>query len=191
MNSNVVMILAVLIVYITLVIFAINRWDTKRKMEVYLDQGTQEGMKLLFFERMVTKALDLQPERIAPFIHIERITIIALLLIATVALHGLALLAFGAVLVVVYFHDAYKACIYDSGITNIPNIVNFINYFVPHINSGNSADQSFLGYIEYSGDVGLAEYYERKEEPGFALEPHLRQIVDIYEIAKYNEEKGI
>ena len=40
------------------------------------------------------------------------------------------------------------------------DITNFINYFVPHINSGNSADQSLLGYIEYSGDEGLKDFYE-------------------------------
>ena len=62
---------------------------------------------------------------------------------------------------------------------------------MPHISSGNSADQSLLGYIEYSRDVELAEFYEHRFDPEYKLETHLRQIVDIYDIAKYNEEKGI
>jgi hypothetical protein len=94
-------------------------------------------------------------------------------------------------LIILASEDAYKRVIYNSGITNINRIMNFINYFVPHINSGNSADQSLLGYVQYSRDEDLASFYEHRGEHDYKLQPHLRQIVDVYDIAKYNEEKGI
>jgi len=165
-------------------------WELKRKVDLFVDSDRM-GMRLWFHEHKLLDSLHLQPERVRGLIYLSRITLIGMLALIVLTLRGLALLLFGAVWVTVMFDQAYKNVIYESGITNIGNIMNFINFFVPHINSGNSADQSLLEYVAYSKDADLAEFYERKSDPEYRMQKRIRQMVDIYDIAKYNEEKGI
>lgn len=190
-NIQNVLLLAAMLVYIIFVIYSLNRWDIQRRMDIIVDDGRTEGMKLMFYEHMLIDKIHIEPEKIRFFIYGERIALGILVTVCAIAIRGLTILLFGAVLIIIMADQGYKTVIYNSGITNIPNVVNFINYFVPHINSGNSADQSLLGYIDYSQDPDLAEFYEHRDDPTFKLQPHIRQIVDIYDIAKYNEEKGI
>ena len=190
MKVSSVLLLLAMLVYFCAVIIALNNWDRKRKLDLIIDEK-REGMKLFFYEHLFLDRLHIDPDKIKPIIMMERLILVILFAICIFVLRGLTLLIFGAVSIIVIFDQGYKTIVYESGITNISNVVNFINFFVPHINSGNSADQSLLGYIEYSRDVDLAEFYENKNNPEFKLQKHIRQIVDIYDIAKYNEEKGI
>lgn len=183
-------ILILLIVYITFVLIYINGNEKRKELQVLMHEKSNK-IKTFNFENKVLERLRIEPSKVKYFLYFERFLILAVLGVGLWFLRGIALAGFGALIVVFVADDSYKKVIYDSGITNIGKVTNFINYFVPHINSGNSADQSFLGYIEYSADEELAEYYENRDNPDFELAPHLKQIVDIYDIAKYNEEKGI
>lgn len=191
MKISSVLLLGAMLVYFIAVLVALNNWDRKRKLDLLIDDFDNRGMKLLFYEHMILDKLHLDPEKVAPFIYGMRLALAIFLGLCFIFFRGLTILAFGAVVMIIVADQAYKNVIYESGITNVGNVVNFINFFVPHINSGNSADQSLLGYIEYSRNEDLAMFYEHKDDPEFKLQKHLRQIVDIYDIAKYNEEKGI
>lgn len=184
-------VLIMLIVYIASVLIYIHGSEKRRELQVLMDTSHDYEMKIFNFENEILQKLQVEPDKVKYAIYIERILILSGIAVAFWFLRGIALAAFGAILVSFIANDSYKKVVYESGITNINRITNFINYFVPHINSGNSADQSFLGYIEYSADEELAAYYENRDNPDFKLPTHLRQIVDIYDIAKYNEEKGI
>lgn len=192
MNPIVVLIvLSFLIVYIVCTILYIKGSHKRKEIQLIMDTNKKTNFKTLGFEDRILKKLNIDPNKAKPIIYIERFLIVGCLATALLALRGLALFGFGAIVITLYFDDAYKKAIYDSGITNIGKVTNFINFFVPHINSGNSADQSFLGYIKYSNDEELANYYENKNNLEYELPTHLKQIVDIYDIAKYNEEQGI
>ena len=187
----VISVLIMLIVYIASVLIYIHGSEKRRELQVLMDTSHDYEMKTFNFENKILQKLQVEPDKVKYAIYIERILILSGIAVAFWFLRGIALAAFGAILVSFIANDSYKKVVYESGITNINRITNFINYFVPHINSGNSADQSFLGYVEYSADEELAAYYENRDNPDFKLPTHLRQIVDIYDIAKYNEEKGI
>lgn len=187
----VISVLIMLIVYIASVLIYIHGSEKRRELQVLMDTSHDYEMKTFNFENEILQKLQVEPDKVKYAIYIERILILSGIAVVFWFLRGIALAAFGAILVSFIANDSYKKVVYESGITNINRITNFINYFVPHINSGNSADQSFLGYVEYSADEELAAYYENRDNPDFKLPTHLRQIVDIYDIAKYNEEKGI
>ena len=191
MNLTTVMLIIAILTYFVVVFLALSGWEKRKRLDIIITENRQSDMKLLFFEHLLLEKLHLKPENGTAVIYVERVVVATLLALSFLTLRGLTILAFGAVLIILLAEDSYRKIIYESGITNISRIVNFINYFVPHISSGNSADQSLLGYIEYSRDVELAEFYEHRFDPEYKLETHLRQIVDIYDIAKYNEEKGI
>lgn len=192
MNFLVVLgVLIALLVYIVVVIIYTKNNAQRKEIENLMLENHNYGMKTFHYEDEILKKLQVKANSVKFVIYIERFIILSFLIVSFYYLRGLALAAFGAIIIAISTDQAYKKVLYESGITNIPKVMNFINYFVPHINSGNSADQSFLGYVEYSGDEELAEYYENRNNPDFKLPPHLKQIVDIYDIAKYNEEKGI
>lgn len=194
MNLAVLAVLVASAVYIVaLIIFLVNRAKFKEAKDI-IDSSTDKykpKMKTFHYEDTLLLKLNIKPEKVAIILWIERLLILAAIVTLFIAVRALALVAVGAVLIIVISNDAYKKVIYKSGITNISRVTNFINFFVPHINSGNSADQSFLGYIEYAKDEELMEFYENRDNPEFVIPPHLKQITDIYDIAKYNEEKGI
>lgn len=191
MNLNSMLLLGAVMIYLVTVLVYLNGWDKRRRVNSMIHDGRTDPMRLFFYEHMLLDRLHLDPDRTKPVIYAERVLVVITVVFCATLMRGLTVLLFGAILISLFAEDAYQKLIYDSGITNVPAIMNFINYFVPHITSGNSADQSLLGYIEYSRDSDLAEFYEHRDDPEWKLQPHLRQVVDIYDIAKYNEEKGI
>lgn len=184
-------VLVSLIIYITCVLMYIHNSEKKKELQILITEGQNNVIKTFYFENRLLETLKVEPSKVRSILYIERFLLASSILLCFWFLKGLSILVFGSILVVVLAEDSYKKVVYESGITNIGKITNFINYFVPHINSGNSADQSFLGYIEYSSDEELSEYYHNRDNPDFKLAPHLKQIVDIYDIAKYNEDQGI
>lgn len=192
MNPLIVLgILSLLIVYMIVALIYIKTSQKRKEIEVMMTNEKEKRVKTFAFEEKLIRKFNINPNKIAPILYIERIIILSVFVIALGYLKGLAMCIFGAIGITIYFSDLTKKAIYDSGIENVGKVTNFINYFVPHINSGNSADQSLLGYIEYSRDEELAEYYENKDNIEYELPTHLKQITDIYDIAKYNEEQGI
>ena len=184
-------VLSLLIIYIVVALVYAKGSEKRKEIQFIMDAQPEKRIRTLAFEDKILTNLKVDPNRVKMVIYFERILILCVVGIVFFYLRGLALALFGAIVISIYFEDAYRKAIYESGITNIAKITNFINFFVPHINSGNSADQSLLGYIEYSNDQELVEYYENRDNIEFELPPHLKQIVDIYDIAKYNEEQGI
>ena len=179
--------------YISIMIIALTKTNKSATATNLLDlEKREKEFKTMYFEEIILRSLKLQPKNMKLFIYLERIILIVGLSALLVAFRGLAFCFVGCIFAILFFNDAYKKVIYESGINNIVMVNNFINYFVPHINSGNSADQSLLGYIEYSNDEELRKYYENKSDIDINdIAPHVKQIIDIYDIAKYNEEKGI
>lgn len=184
-------ILLALLLYIILFLFAIKDRAKYNETQMLLKNNHESKVFTFDYENKVINYFHLKPEKVKIILYIERLLLIILCAVIFITLKGLAIALFGAIFVSLLFRDLYKKCIYKSGINNIGKITNFIDYFVPHINAGNSADQSFLEYIEYSRDVELASYFENKDSLEVKIPPHLKQIIDIYDIAKYNEEKGI
>ena len=178
-------------VYIAAIIIFIQRREKDKEFETLIDIKKQESIKTFHYEDVFLLKFKIKPEKVRIALYLERFLIIAGSISLFIGLRGLALALIGAIVVVFIADDSYKKVIYNSGMTTINKVTNFINYFVPHINSGNSADQSFLGYIEYSQDQDLIEYYENRDNPEYKMPRHIKQIVDIYDIAKYNEEEGI
>lgn len=192
MNIFIVLsVLIVLILYISFVLIYIHGKDKRKEIQLLISINKKYKIKTLNFEDLILKKLSIDPNKVSYILYIERFIIISIIVFGIVILRGIALALFGAIAITLVFDDAFKKIIYESGVTNIGRITNFINYFVPHITSGNSAKQSFLGYIEYSSDKELSEYYENIENPDYKLPEHLKEIIDIYDIATYNEEKGI
>lgn len=184
--------LVMLLVYIIATVIYINASEDRRKVREMMDAtASKETIKTFAFEDKILKKLRVEPSKVHLVLWVERILIVGLLIFGFVQLRGIMLCAAGAVVICFVADDSYKKVVYDSGIENIGRVTNFINYFVPHINSGNSADQSFLGYVDYSKDEDLLEYYENRNNPNYTIPAHLKQIVDIYDVAKYNEEMGI
>ena len=184
-------VLTALILYIFFTLIYIHGNDKRKEIQILISTDKKYRIKTLNFEDYILEKLQVDPNKIKYILYIERFILISMVTFGFVMLRGIALAAFGAVAITWAFNDSFKKIIYESGITNISRITNFINFFVPHISSGNSADQSFLGYIEYSSDGELLNYYENRENPEYKIPEHLKEIIDIYDIAKYNEEKGI
>ena len=191
MNLKIFLLIVALGIYITCFLIAVFKRKRDKDVELLIDIKNENDTKTFFFESRLLKMLNLKPEKAKSFLFIERFVILVAIILIFVSYKGIALFFLGGIIVTLIFDDLNKKVIYDSGISNVPNIMNFINYFVPHINSGNSANQSFLGYIEYSGNEELREYYENIDNPEYKIPSHLRQIIDIFDIARYNEEKGI
>lgn len=187
----VLLILISLILYIFSVLVYIHGNEKRKELQILMNTNQKHSIKIFNFEKKILEKLQIESDKSKYIIYIERLLLTFIVGFSFWFLRGIALAGFGALLVTFIADDSYKKVIYESGITNINRITNFINYFVPHISSGNSADQSFLSYIEYSGDIELSNYYENRDNPNFKIKPHLKQIIDIYDIAKYNEEKGI
>lgn len=187
----VLLILISLILYIFSVLMYIHGNEKRKELQILMNTNQKHSIKIFNFEKKILEKLQIESDKSKYIIYIERLLLTFIVGFSFWFLRGIALAGFGALLVTFIADDSYKKVIYESGITNINRITNFINYFVPHISSGNSADQSFLSYIEYSGDIELSNYYENRDNPNFKIKPHLKQIIDIYDIAKYNEEKGI
>ena len=191
---NVWLIPSLLVTVLLYIIYGIKFLEHRRKsqeVEWLLSAEEQKPMKTFSFEDRILKRFNTEPDKVKLVLYIERIIILITLIISVYFFKGLALTGFMAIVIIFFADDAYRKVIYESGITNINKVMNFINFFVPHINSGHSADQSLLGYIEYSLDAELSEYWENKDNQDYKIPTHLRQIIDIYDIAKYNEEKGI
>lgn len=183
--------LLTILLYIIYVIKFLKEREKTKDIEFLLNEQVLTPMKTFAFEDAILKKFKIEPDKVRFVLYIERVLIFTTLAISVYFFKGLAVAGFLAILIVFFSEDAYKKVIYESGITNINKVMNFINFFVPHINSGHSANQSLLGYIEYSLDTELSEYYENKDNQDYIIPTHLRQIVDIYDIARYNEEKGI
>lgn len=195
MLNIILLLISVLAILIYAVIFLNNRFEVSG-IELLIKQNEnpteqfKKGIKTFAFEDKFLKMFKVKPDSVRLFLYFERFIVLSIISIAFFYFKGFALLIIGGIITIAMFADMEKKVIYESGITNIPRVVNFINYFIPHITSGNSADQSLIQYIDYAVDEELNEFYERKDDPGYILPVHLQQIIDIYEIAKYNESKG-
>lgn len=187
---TVLIILIVLLIYLGIVIVYIKNASSKKGIQSLIEIEQDKSMRVLGFESSFLKKIGVQPEKVRILIYIERVLLILSIGTAFYFLRGVGLALFGAALVIVMSSDAYRRVIYESGITNIPRVANFINHFEPHVISGKSADQAFLNYISTVDDTELATYYENRDNPEYSIPPHLAQIVEIYRIAKYNEEIG-
>ena len=185
------LLLLALAVYIIASIVYVVKRSKEKDAEMFMEIHKDHKFKAFFYELVFLRKMGLKPEQVKLFLYIERFVVFGTVVYSFFTFRGIALFIIGAVLITLFFDDAYKKAIYESGISNVPKITNFINYFVPHINSGNSADQSFLGYVDYAKDEELREYYENRDNPDYKAPEHIKQIIDIYDIAKYNEEKGI
>lgn len=185
--------LIVLLLYIIAMIFSIRNISQINETTSLIGEIENRESKIFVFnyERSIINKLHVKPEKIKGILYLERILLLAIIVLTTIILKGLALALFGALTISFIFDDLYKKDLYKSGILNVSKVMNFINFFVPHITSGHSAEQSFLEYIQYAKDEDLKVYFENKDNPDVKILPHLRQIIDIYDIAKYNEEKGI
>lgn len=196
MLVNIILILLSLLSVLIYAVIFLHRHFEVSTIENLLKQtdGTTElyrhGMKTFAFEDRFLKMLKIKPDSIKMFLFIERLILFSGITVAFILFKGFALLIIGGLITISLFNDMEKKVIYESGITNIPRVVNFINYFIPHITSGNSAEQSLIQYIDYAADEELNEYYQRREDEEYLMPIHLRQIVEIYDIAKYNEDKG-
>ena len=189
--STSILLLIILLVYIVFFIVYMRYYISHRTEDIFIEEN-KKILKTFFYEEKIIKSLHLNPLKIKGFIIFERIIVSILILSILIVLRGLGMALVGSIFITLFAEDAYQKIIYDSGITNIVKINNFINFFAPHINSGNSADQSLLAYIAYSEDEDLKNFYENKDKgEKIELNKHTRQIVDIYDIAKYNESKGI
>lgn len=192
MQLKIIGLILLLGIYITVFLFYFIKRQRNKKVEDLIgDFRYKDKVKSFYFEAQLLKRLNLTENKAKVFLAIERVALIGSLVLILTLYRGVSLFFIGCILIGLIFRDLTKKAVFDSGITNIPNIMNFINYFVPHINSGNSANQSFLGYIDYSNNNELREYYENIDNPEYKIPSHLKQIIDIYDIARYNEEKGI
>lgn len=191
MRLDILALLGSILVYFAIIAVSLNRWEQQKRLNVIIQEGRKDARRVFFFERALLDRLHIEPEKVHTALMVERVLLFIAIFVLFMTIKGITILFVGAVFITLFFNDAYKVVIYESGIENVPRVVNFINFFIPHINSGNSADQSLLAYIQYSRDDELAEFYEHKGDIEYKLQPHLKQIVDIYDVAKYNEEKGI
>lgn len=191
MRLDILALLGAILVYFAIIAVSLNRWEQQKRLNIIIQEGRKDARRIFFYERTLLDKLHIEPEKVRTALMVERILLFVAILVLFLTIRGLTILLVGAIFITLFFDDAYKVVIYESGIENVPRVVNFINFFIPHINSGNSADQSLLAYIQYSRDEELAEFYEHKDNLEHKLQPHLKQIVDIYDVAKYNEEKGI
>lgn len=180
-----------LMFYIILWIYYLQKREKDKVAAALFQDNSKPKLFTFNFENVIMDKLKVKPEDFRYALYVERFVLLLFIIALFYFVRGLALLICGAFIIMLIAKDSYEKVIYESGITNIPFVNNFINYFVPHIISGNSADQSFLGYIEYSGNQDLAEFYENRNSMTYEAPPHIQQIIDIYDIAKYNEEKGI
>lgn len=189
---NAIILLVFIGIYISLVVIFMNNLKNDNYInKVIQNDYYNKEMKTFFYEANLLRKLKISPNKVKFVLYAFRFFTLFFLVSLFVMLDGLALLFIGWVVVLFYTEDAYKKAIMDSGVNNIASINNFINFFVPYISGGNSAEQSLLAYIGYSNDVELKEWYENRNNKSFVVPKHVSQIVDIYDIALYNEEKGI
>lgn len=191
-----ILLIVLSVVYITVFIVYVSRYLNSQKHKSIMEEIDQKDeFKTFNYEDFMLKKLHFDANKsmkyLVPFLIIERILLIIAVIVTLYMLRGLGMALVGSLFVSFIFADLYEKEVQKSGIMNIGKINNFINFFVPHITSGNSADQSFLEYMTYSNDEGLKEWFENQENKDYHPPKYVRQILDIFDIAKYNEEKGI
>lgn len=191
MDFKIVGLLLVILIYIITIIYYIQHRNKIKDLDQFINEDRMEYSRMFYLEERILKSLNIKPGKIKPVLWTIRIIVFGAIGVLLYMLRGVALTLVGGLAVTLIFDDLYKKAVHDSGITNVSIVTNFLNYFIPHINSGNSADQSLLAYISYSGLEPLEEFYQRRGEPGYEIPTEIKQIVDIWDIAKYNEEKGI
>ena len=172
-----------------------NEIDNNSKMsglagDTSLVSYNNRNIKTMAWEQALLKKIGVKASEALIFLYIERLILIVGFIILLFIFKGLALAGIIALIAEFYFQDLYKKMIYNSGITNIPQVVSFINFFIPQLDSGVSADQAFTIYIETNASEELSDYYKHKDDETYRIPPHLKQIVEIYQLALYNENSG-
>jgi hypothetical protein len=187
-----IILLLTVFVYIAIVsVFAYNN-HRRREVEALLSINTEKPKDpfMFGFERKFLYQYKIKPKKVVLLLWIERIAIIAALVAVVFVLKALAIAAVGAIVTVFLAKDAYDKVLFKSGVQNISHSLNFINFFTPHLISGDSADQALLGYIEYTEDPDISEFYQKKDDADYVVPSQLTQISEAYSIAKYSEETG-
>lgn len=187
----IVLILIGILAYIVFTSFYIVKLVKNRRAVHAIDYVRKEHIKTFNYEKKLLEKFKLDPDKMKLLLYIGRVAVAAILVALFIAFKGLAFTFIASIAIVIFMNDAYANVVYKANINNVPRVNNFINNFVPLVTSGRSSDQAFLSYIEYAGDEELLEYFENKDDPEYKMHPHIRQIVDIYDIARYNEEQGV
>lgn len=184
--------IGIVAIYLVVSAVVINQiMNRKRAEDVFKSFSSIDTRKTFAFEQMLQRKLNIPEDKMPVFVVWERIAIAAIAIVAIYQLRGLAVAIFGAFAVAFFADASYKGMIQKSGITSIPEIVNFINNFIPKLTSGESADQAFLNFVHSVGSESLLDYYQNQDNPDFVPASEAdSQIIEIYNVAKYNESIG-
>lgn len=187
-------------VYLIIFFFMLNKKKSEHEVKNVLKTAIedQDEIKLFFIEQQLVNKLGVNENQIKFFIYSERILAIVLFIASFIMFGMVGLGIFVCIGIVILMDNKLKEEIYESGITRIGETVAFMDYFVPSINSGNSAYQAFLGYIAKLDPDSetrelLIEYRNHKvnRDLDYQTPQSIKTITSIYENALYNEEKGV
>lgn len=192
--------IALIAVYLIFMIFFLNKQKSESEVENVFDAVLQKKnkIKLFYFEQVLVEKFNVNENQIKFFIYSERALIAVAVVIPYLIMGFVGIGIFACVVILILLNNQLRQEIYKSGINRIGDTVAFMDYFVPSINSGNSASQAFLGYINKLAKDDpnrelLIQYRNAKSNNDLRYETPeaILNITSIYENALYNEEKGV
>lgn len=183
----------ILLIFATLAYFfyCLNYFSKKQKQEEALKQITNKTFVLYFWETKITDIIEIDAKYYRTiFIPLRILMCIGALYVSFKL--GVTILFFvSAIIIALFMDNKTKILIEEAGIKYIENINLFLDFYVPALASGQSNNQAMLKFIGQENDPHLTEWWINKDSKTFVVNNKWKRVIEIYEMMKFNEERGI
>lgn len=188
--TNLILIFSV-IVYVIVFTLAVNH-NRKHKKIINRIQN-KDSFYFFGFEKDLIEISGMTNEKAKKYIILLRILLLSLIVLVITKFGFIALFLFLAAATLVYSNNQNKKLIDDAGIRYIIIVNEFLDSYIPAISTGVSNDQAMLRFVRSQNDEELFNWWVNKSKPEFRLgiENKWRRIIEVYEMVRFNEERGI
>ena len=189
MNLENVILVSVVILYTIIAILAIN--NNRKHKKVIKKIQNKNNFYLFGFEKGLLEATGMQKSKAKKYIILIRIIALSLMVVIVIKFGFIALFLFCGVLILIYSNTQNKKLIESTGINYIIIVNEFLDSYIPAISSGLSNDQAMLKFVHSQNDENLFSWWVNRGDPNFELDTKWKRISEVYEMVKFNEERGI
>lgn len=189
MNLENVILVSVVILYTIIAILAIN--NNRKHKKVIKKIQNKNNFYLFGFEKSLLEATGMQKSKAKKYIILIRIIALSLMVVIVIKFGFIALFLFCGVLILIYSNTQNKKLIESTGINYIIIVNEFLDSYIPAISSGLSNDQAMLKFVHSQNDENLFSWWVNRGDPNFELDIKWKRISEVYEMVKFNEERGI
>lgn len=184
---NLFLIFLLALYFVITIVFFRKRAKRDKALQVVV----KKDITLFFWEKALIDKLYLDKTYVKPVVYLFRIALVLVFLGAAYFFGTIAfVIAVGAV-IVLFMNRKTADLINEAGINHISLLNTFLDSYVPSLASGLSNDQAMLKFINYMDDEDLFEWWMNKDEPSYKPKVRWKRIIEVYNIIRFNEERGI